>query len=279
MLKSQSGNSLGIVAICKNEEKDIEGFLKNVYKLANEIVIVDDGSTDNTLEKIRNFNSDIHIINTRMGKEGYAGLRNEGIKKIGTEWVLSMDIDERITPELYREIKLNINKNEFVAFKFKRLNFFLNHKVKYGGWGSWNHHQLARRKFHYFEGVIHEKVIITNFGELKIGQLKSVMWHLGDSYYNERVLKSLNYSKAEASKKNNYEKKITGARIFYAFAKEFIKNFIFKRGFLDGTIGVITALHSADSVFRTYTYLWENKNSIKRNEIEKILSRKWGNNE
>jgi len=279
MLKSLSKNSLGIVAICKNEEKNIEGFLNNVYKLVNEIVIVDDASTDNTLEKIKNFSPDIHIINSRMGKEGYAGLRNEGLTKISTDWVLSMDIDERITQDLYNEIKLNINKDEFIAFKYRRLNFFLNHTVKYGGWGSWNYPQLARKIFHHFEGEIHEKVIITNSGKGEIGQLKSFMWHLGDSNYHDRVLKSLNYSKIEASKKNNYIKNITGVKIFYAFAKEFIKKYIFKKGFLDGTIGLIMALHSADSVFRTYTFLWESKNKIKRKKIEKILSRKWDSNE
>lgn len=258
----------GVVGISHNEEVDLPGFIEHLEDWVDEIVIVDSGSTDSSLQIITNSSFDIKLIETSLEKAGgYAGLRNLGIEACNTEWIINMDIDERITEKLKLEILKSINSDSFNAYRYRRLNFFLHRPMKAGGWNSWNNPQLARKAAHTYQGNLHEKCIVQG-GDTKIGQLKNYMWHLNDESYLERMDKSFRYCKLESENliKNNIQ--VKAHHIFFKTIFEFLKKYIFKKGFLDGVPGLISAIHSADAVFRALALTWDEQNKIDRKDLK-----------
>src|SRR5262245_1041187 len=185
--------TLAVVAIAKNEERDLPAFLRHLEPWVDEIVIVDDGSSDRSIALIRSAGQKVKLLERRMRPaEGFAGQRNAGIAIAESDWLLHMDIDERVTPELAREIRRAIQQKEFNAFRYRRLNFFLQRPMQAGGWQHWNHPQLARSGRHQFKNLVHEVCVIEG-GDRCIGQLSGEMWHLNDEDYVERVTKNLHY--------------------------------------------------------------------------------------
>ncbi|MFY0643024.1 MAG: glycosyltransferase family 2 protein [Bacteroidia bacterium] len=265
--------SLTIVAICKNEEQDLPGFLANTVPLADEVIIIDDLSTDSTAQIAANAGDKVKFIVSAMDKEkGFAGQRNLGLDAATSDWVLNMDIDERIPSNLYKEIKEAISNTSKNAFRYYRANLFLHRVMKGGGWTSWNQPQLARRGSHVYVNAIHERCKVD--GEpASVGQLKNKMWHLNDADYSERLRKSTQYCEIEAKLIVDQGKKVSAIDIFVKPFIEFIKKYIYKQGFKDGVPGLISAMHAATSIFRIYALVWDQQNSIPRTEIEKDLNR------
>lgn len=260
--------TVGVVAISYNEQEDLPGFINHLIEWVDELVIVDSGSTDKTIEIINNSNFDIKLIKTTMEQAGgYASLRNLGVEGCNSDWVINMDIDERITEKLKNEILKSINIDEYNAYRYRRLNYFLHRPMKAGGWNSWNNPQLARRGFHSFEGKLHENCIIEG-EEKKIGQLQGFMLHLNDDSYLERMDKSFRYCKLESDKLIEQNIKVKGHQILVNPILEFFKKYIYKRGFIDGIPGLIAAIHSANAVFRILALTWDEQNKIDRAVIE-----------
>ena len=265
-----NSTSLAIVAICKNEEQDLPGFLANTIPLADEVIIVDDASTDRSAE-IASAAKQVKFIVAPMDRDkGFAGQRNIGIDAATADWVLNMDIDERIPAELFKEIKEVIADTPFNAFKYRRANFFLHREMKGGGWTSWNQPQLARRGSHRYINAIHERSKVD--GEPKsIGQLQHKMWHLNDADYSERLRKSTQYCEIEARLLIDKDKKASAVDIIVRPVIEFIVKYVYRQGFRDGIPGLISAMHAATSTFRIYAMVWDHQNRIRRDEIEQSL--------
>ena len=262
--------TIGVVAISLNEEKDMHGFLEHLSSWIDEIVIVDSGSTDKTLQILKNSEFNIKILNSNLKKaKGYAGLRNLGIKACGTDWIINMDIDERITIDLQEEILRSIKETQKNGFRYRRLNYFLHRPMKAGGWNTWNNPQLAKKNAHYFEGALHEKCIIEG-GNEKTGQLQNKMLHLNDESYFERLDKSFRYCNLEAEELFKKKVKIHGYQLFFYPILEFVKIYIYKKGIIDGIPGLIAAMHSSGAVFRKLALTWDNQNKIERKKLERL---------
>jgi len=260
--------SLAAVAICKNEEKNLPGLINNLIEWVDEIVIIDDGSTDRSREIAEAAGKKVVFVDHKMSREhGYAGQRNVGIETATADWLLHMDCDERATPELAEEISLAVQSTELFGFRYRRLNYFLHRPMRHGGWTSWNHPQLARRGQHRFHGRIHESCKI-NGDERKIGQLSSLMLHLNEESFDERLDKSARYVEMTAQCYAAGSSNITGSRIFSRTVREFVKKYLLQKGFLDGTPGLISALHSATAEFRAQALVWDKQHAIPRAEVE-----------
>lgn len=267
--------TLGIVAIAKNEERDLPHFLQHLDNWADEIVIVDNGSTDGTLDLLAHAGQHVKTISCEMDPtEGFSGLRNKGIETATSDWLLHMDIDERVPAELAEEITRRIADTDFNGFRYRRLNFFLHHPMRGGGWQHWNHAQLGRRGFHRFKNPIHEECVITG-GDGATGQLDEEMWHLNDADFVERVSKNLRYMQMSGQQILDKGLRIRWYHLLFYPLYRGIKSYFIDRGFLEGTTGLVFAIYSFSSSFNWWAYAWDRQNRTSRESLEKIIDKGW----
>ena len=266
---------LGVVAISFNEERDLPGFLKNLVPWVDEIVIVDDGSTDRTREIAEAAGDTAHfILSPRTEGEYYADQRNKGIVSAKSDWLLHMDIDERVSPDLALEILNAIRNPDFDAYRYRRFNYFLHRPMRGGGWTDWDLIHLAKREILRFSGMYHEKIEFET-SENRVGQLKSFMIHLNDESYSERLRKSATYQIEVAENIKRSKKTIKYSDILFSFIMEFAYKYFWKRGILDGVLGLIWAFHSASARTRSYALAWDEQNHVPREKLEEKLSLQW----
>lgn len=260
--------TLGVCAISYNEERDLPYFLENLLPWVDEIVIVDDGSTDKTKEIALSYGEKVKfIISPRQKGEYYSHQRNKGIKEAQSDWLLHMDIDERVTPELATEILKAIQDPDKDGYKYRRLNFFLHRPVRGGGWQNWNQIHLARREKFKFGGKMHETCLIDS-PESRIGQLKSFMWHLNDDSFEERLRKNITYAQVEAETICEKGIKVKWYHlIIYPLFRSF-KVYLLQGGFKDGFLGFLWAIAVFNGVFNYYALAWDLQNRISRKELE-----------
>ena len=273
-IKNDNKITLGVAAISYNEERDLPGFIEHLIKWVDEIIIVDDGSTDKTEAIAKGYGNKVKFITNKMAEKDFGGQRNIGINNATADWLLHMDIDERVTPELAKEILNAISDTTKNGFKYRRLNFFLHRPMKGGGWQTWNHAQLGRRGYHQFQRKLHEQCIIEG-GEKATGQLNGYMWHFNDTDYSERMRKSFQYSHMEADKIISANKKIRWYHFISMPALRFLKLYFYKKGFRDGTLGLLASLHSMDAEFRACALAWDRQNRISRSTLETQFADKW----
>jgi glycosyltransferase involved in cell wall biosynthesis len=268
--------SLGVVAISRNEEKDMSHFLEHLIDWVDEIVIVDDNSRDATREIVLSAGPKVKLVEQRLDLEagGFAAQRNRGIKVASSDWLLHMDIDERVPLSLAKEIQTAIRNTELKAFRYRRLNFFLHRPMKGGGWQYWNNPQLARRGFHHFENSVHEVCLVDGAPE-SIGQLKEMMWHLNDASYQERMQKSQVYCQEQAKRFFEKNLRLNWHHLLLIPLLEFLRKWIKCRGYRDGTAGLLWALHACSAMFRACSIVWDEQNRLDRSVIEREIKEKW----
>ncbi len=264
--------TLGVVAISYNEERDLHGFLSNLLPWVDEIVIVDDGSTDKTEKIAKSGGAKVNIIiSPRNPKEYFSHQRNKGINAAKSDWLLHMDIDERITGYLKTEILEAIKDSSKDGYRFRRLNFFLHRPMRGGGLQNWNLIHLAKRELFIFGGKMHETCLIDTTDD-RLGQLKEKMWHLNDEDFIERIRKSNLYSqiRAEDILESNY--KVKWYDLIFRPIYIILNRYLIQNAFIDGIPGLISSLNSAFSVFRSYALVWDTQNKIPREDIESKLT-------
>lgn len=235
---------LSVVVIAKNEESCIAQCLESV-KWADEVIVVDDESSDRTLEIVSGYTD--KVFKRKMDVEGRH--RNWAYAKAKNAWVLSLDADEQVTPELSREIAQAINSKEFAAYSIPLRSFIGNYWVRYGGWYPAAKVRLFRRdKFKYEETEVHPRVFI----EGECGHLKSDIIHKGYPDL-EHFLNSINrQSTLEAVKWINTNRKMSLSRIIWRTVDRFFRRYIGKRAYKDGLYGFIIAYF--DSFYQVVSY-------------------------
>ncbi|MFW2439047.1 MAG: glycosyltransferase family 2 protein [Arenicellales bacterium] len=269
--------TLGVVAISFNEERDLPGFLENLYDWVDEIVIVDDGSTDKTHEIAEGWGGKVKFIRSpRHEGEYFSHQRNKGIDVAESDWLLHMDIDERVPLKLSVEILEAIKSIQFDAYRYRRLNFFLHRPMKGGGWQDWNLVHLAKRDIFRFDGMYHEDCLVEAPAE-RIGQMNEKMWHLNDDTYMERMTKSNLYCQEQSKIFSERGLSVRWWHFFSLPILEFGNKYVRKKGFRDGTIGILFALHSSCATFRACALLWDEQNNIPRSSVDEKVRQLWIN--
>lgn len=244
---------LSVIILAKDEEKVIEDCLESVHQLADEIVLVDTGSTDRTPEIAKKFGA--KVISVYRGKLEFSRWRNEGLKTANGEWILYLDADERITPELKREMQKVIRDKQYDAYAIPRRNFYLGKEVRFGGARPDYVKRLFRKdKLQKWKGRLHEEPVY----EGELGYLKEPMIHLTHRDLSSMVEKTREWSKIEAELL--YEANhppVTWWRILRIMLGEFYKRGIRLQGWRDGMVGWIEIIFQVFSRFITYARLWE----------------------
>ncbi|HPM43150.1 MAG TPA: glycosyltransferase family 2 protein [Candidatus Omnitrophota bacterium] len=244
---------LSVVVLTKNEEKNIIPCLETV-KWADEIIVMDDNSTDNTVELARRFTDKVFV--SAMNRD-FAKQRNYSISLCGGDWILQMDADERVTEGLKKRIQGLLEKgSDCVAFKYRRLNYFCGAFLRHGGEGEHKSLRLFRKESATFHG---RDDIIEVSG--KVGEWDEVMEHYNFPDIDHYVLTQNFYSRTEAEdmtaqiKTMPYKK--LRSELTIKPAKLFFKLYFKKQGYKDGARGLIFAALSAWRRFLRYAKYWE----------------------
>lgn len=267
--------TLGVVAISYNESQDLPGFLENLISWVDEIVIVDDGSTDDTPKIAQSAGSKVKlVVSPRQEGEYFAQQRNKGIQLAESDWLLHMDIDERVTPKLADEILQAIQDSKTDAYRYRRLNYFLHRPMQGGGWQDWNMIHLARRSLFHFEGMFHEDCVV-DASAARIGQLQEKMLHLNDKSYRARMRKSFTYCEEQAQHISKKYARLTWIHLMGLPLLEFFRKLVWKGGYRDGMLGLLFAMHSAGAMFRACALSWDAQNCVSRSDIENQIQAMW----
>lgn len=255
-------SQLSVVLGVRNEEKDIRNCLENV-KWADEIIIIDDSSTDNTVHICKEYTRKVFIIDSEGGNLNKN--RSFGINKCKNDWVLVLDADEVITPELSDEIKNAIRTNAYIGYNLLRNNYFLGEWIKGCNWHPDYLIRLFRKSsVNWPSSGLHETLKVNDNN--KIGCLKNSMLHYSYKtldYYFEKFNRFTTRGADE-----QYEKGIRVNKFnfgLYFIIKPiywFIKKYFFYKGFKDGFRGFFISFSSALVVFTTYSKLWEKQKNL-----------------
>ncbi len=246
-------NRLSVVVITKNEEDNIEDCLKSV-QWADEIVVIDSGSSDRTVEIAGKYTNKIFIEDW----QGYSHAKNFGISKTTGDWILSIDADERVTPELADELKMLLRENNlpFSGYQVARRAYFLGKWIKYCGWYPGYVTRFYKKGIgSYNEARVHEKFEFTG----ESGILKNDLLHFTDPSLDHYYKKFDTYTTLAAENLHLQNKKFRVSDITIRPVFTFFRMYILQRGFLDGKHGLVLCLLSAFYVFSKYVKLWELK--------------------
>lgn len=269
MNTKQSLPTLGVVAICYNEERDLPGFLRNLLPWVDEIVLVDDGSTDRTKQLALEAGDKVKFLELpRQEGEYYSHQRNKGIDHASSDWLLHMDIDERVPKELTTEILDAIQDSTKDGYRYRRLNYFLHRPFPYGGWQRWNLIHLARREVFKFGGKMHETCLL-DAPEERVGQLNEFMHHFNDESFAERLRKNIGYSMVEAETMLERGKRIRWYHLVARPSYRFLKTLLYERAIFAGVPGIIFSIQTFCGVFNWFACAWDLQNRIDRDQLEK----------
>ncbi len=241
--------SLGCAIIACNEEHSIERTLKSVA-FCDEIVVVDSGSKDKTVEIAKKYTDKVFFQEWL----GYGRQKNFAISKLNTDWILSLDADEVVTNKLASEMMQTLNNTSNKAFSINIQLVFMGKKLRFGGTYPDYHLRLFKKGSAQFEETeIHEGIKTEN----KPAKLKNSILHY--SYENlEDYLNKFNLYTSLAAKK--YKEKNLKISKMFPFARmtfELFKRFVLQGAFLDGYEGSVYAVLSSFYVFVKYSKLIE----------------------
>lgn len=258
---------LSVVIITKNEEDMIEGALKSV-SFAQEIIVVDTGSSDKTTSIAKKYTKKVFSNPWK----GFASQKNVGIRKATKDWILILDADERVSQKLSQEITRIIeDPGDVVAFDIPFRNFFLGKEMKHGGWQGETHIRLFRRgKAIYKEQEIHEYLEID--GTVAPIQVGSIL-HFSHRDIASNLLKTRQYAlvQSEIEAARGYPP-VTRKSLFSNIISHFWLRYITLEGYKDGMEGFVEATYQAFSqIFVIQSMIWERQRGKTVKELYKKL--------
>ncbi|MBN2000461.1 glycosyltransferase family 2 protein [candidate division KSB1 bacterium] len=241
--------SISVILITLNEEKNIDACLQSV-QWADEIVVVDSFSTDRTIEIVKNYTDKVIL----HPFDGYAENKNLALDRTTSEWILWLDADERVTPELSDEIKHVLNKTEYQGFEMPRKAFFLGRWIKHCGWYPGYVLRLFRKQNARFShNKVHEGLILDG----SCGRLTHALLHYTDDSLEHYLWKFNRYTSLAAEELHERGRRAGLGSIIFRPVFAFLKMYFMKRGFLDGIEGLMLCLLSAGYVAVKYAKTWE----------------------
>jgi len=240
--------TLSVIIITKNEAKHIVACLESVA-FADEFIVVDSGSTDNTVELAREFGARVEIT---TDWPGFGPQKNRALDLATGDWILSIDADERVTPELALAIQAAIAAPQADAYDIPRLSEFCGRFIRHSGW--WPDYVLRlfkRGTARFTDAAVHERVVPQG----SVLKLKSHFEHYPYPNLDALINKINRYSSDAAAMMYARGKRAT---IFSAMGHgfwTFVRIYLIRRGFLDGRHGLVLAVTAAAGSFFRYAKL------------------------
>ncbi len=241
---------ISVVIITFNEAKNIGRCIDAVAKVADEVVVLDSFSSDET-ETIAK-QKDARFFQQQF--EGHIQQKNKAISFAKNEWVLSLDADEVLTEEAIQQIQQLSDWNKYAAFSFNRLNNYCGQWIKHGGWYPDRKIRLFKTSAGQWGGTNpHDKFELNNPSSVK--HIDAAILHYSYRTQAEHIAQSQKFSAIAA--KALYASGIQSVllKIFFGPPVKFLRDYVFRLGFLDGTNGFNIAYISAKAVYWKYSAL------------------------
>jgi glycosyltransferase involved in cell wall biosynthesis len=239
-MEQAKGMKISAVIITFNEEDRLPDALASLQGVADEIVVVDSYSTDRTLEIARN--NQARTYQNRF--IDYGQQKNFAMHKASHDWVLNLDADERVSPELksaISELKEKGAPGTATAFVIKRKTFYLGRWIRHSGWYPDRKIRLFKKSTATWQGRIHEKLLVTG----AVARLPGDILHFTYRDIGDHVRRLNRYSSYLAEEIIKQKKKLLFPRLLILPSVTFIRHYIWKLGFLDGFPGLVIALVSS----------------------------------
>lgn len=245
---------ISAVVLVKNEEKNIVDCLEGLL-FCDEIIIVDDYSTDKTEDLIKKYEKEhpkIQVFKQHLDNN-FSKQREFGISKAKNDWIFFVDADERVSKELASEIKESATVNsKYDGFLVKRIDYMWGKELKHGETGSIKLLRVFNKTKGNFKGKVHEVWVTNGY----VDSLANPLLH----YPHESIsdfLKEINfYSDLRAKELFESGKKTGFFRIIIYAKGKFVLNYILRAGFLDGTAGMVHAVMMSLHSFLVRGKLW-----------------------
>jgi glycosyltransferase involved in cell wall biosynthesis len=257
--------SLSVAIITLNEERNLGRSLESVRPIANEMIVLDCGSTDRTLEVARGLGAKVFVEEWK----GYAAQKNSAIAKCTGDWILSLDADEMVEPELAQEIRAAVSpagppadearpvpsRPAVDGYFFSRKNLFLGRWIKHGGFWPDRKLRLFRRgKGRFEERVVHETARV----EGPTATLHGALLHDAYPALAGYITQMNRYSTLAAEMATRERPRgFNLANIILRPKLTFLYNYGLRLGFLDGKEGLLLHLYHAAYVSWKYAKAWE----------------------
>jgi glycosyltransferase involved in cell wall biosynthesis len=236
---------ISVAIITHNEERNIRDALESVRDF-DDIIVVDSFSEDRTVERCRQYTNRVYS----QEWQGFSRQKQRAVDYAKNEWVLILDADERVTPDLKLEMIHAIATGSHAGFYIPRKNFFLDRWIRHSGW--WPDHtlRLFRKDLAHVEPrEVHEKVIVSGSTAL----FENPLLHFTYRTIGEYMKKMEKYSELSAEELRKKSGILSALKLFINPLLVFLKMYILRLGFMDGAHGFILAVLYAVQTFLKYS--------------------------
>lgn len=244
-------NSLSVVMIAKNEAELLTECLQSVA-WADEIIVLDSGSSDRSVALAESLGAKVF---THTDWQGFGKQRQKAQSYATQDYVLMIDADERVTPELRHSIEQVLaNADDNVVYSLGRRNLFLGRFMRHSGWYPDRVNRLyANQRYRYNDDLVHESL---NTNGAKVVPLSGDLLHLTCRDFFAFQRKQLHYAELWATQRHQAGKRCGYLSILTHTLGAFCKTWLLRAGFLDGKQGLLLAVVNAQYTFNKYAALW-----------------------
>ena len=241
---------LSVIIIALNQEDNIVPCLETV-RWADDIVIVDSGSEDRTLERARDFTDRIFTISW----PGFGAAKNYALNQARGDWIFSLDTDERVSEALREEILAAVRTDgQFAGYKVPRKNYFGGRWVKRLGWyPDYTLRLFQKGNGRFRERAVHEEVLVNG----PVGFLQHPLDHYSYDSVSDYLARQDRYARLAAQEMLREGRRPRAGELFWRPFSHFFKLYVLRLGFLEGRLGYTLALLSSLYNFLKYYYLRE----------------------
>lgn len=243
-------NTLSVIIITRNEQANLDACLSSVCEIADEIVIVDSFSTDDTLSIAKSYKA---VISSPPDWLGFGTQKNRALDLATKDWVLSIDADERLTQELRDEIKSALANPLSDCYAIPRRSHYCGRLINYSGWNPDFVTRLFKRGTARFsDHLVHERLLTNS----PVSKFNLPMLHYSVNNFSQVLHKIDRYSTDSAQQAFSAGKKSSVFNAVLHGLWAFIRTYFFKLGFLDGGHGLAVSISNAEGSYYRYLKLW-----------------------
>jgi len=240
---------LSVVLITRNEIRNIHACLRSLA-FADEVVVVDSGSTDGTVEAARAAGA--HVIPT-TDWPGFGPQKNRALDAATGDWIFSIDADEQPTAELAASIQAAIHSGKYDAWETNRRSSYCGQYMAHSGWYPDRVLRLFRRgSARFSDDLVHERVVT----QAPVGRLQGDLLHDSMPHFESVIAKLDRYSTAGALALMRKGVKGSLAKALGHGSWAFLRTYVLRLGFLDGRLGLALAISNAEGTYYRYMKLW-----------------------